>query len=238
MTASEIEDAPGDNRVERVLGRLGLNLLIPALAWIAFDHAWATFLQGRLLDGLGAIAMYGAVFLGSLQFYAAERRRSDAAVLRRKYLLRAAVVLGSLSASLFFLPAGAAFRLARANADGSMTVFLDAADPHPGETVGAMLRIDLPNPDLCDVIQVQLLGHGSAGRTVFRQEGFSRDSEGNFFGPVFYGGCSCRFGFPVPEDFDRGEARFRVTYKQGRKRTIPFLVSVEEGSVLRTIPLY
>ena len=86
---------------------------------------------------------------------------------------------------------------------------------------------------------VELLQDATApGTTVFEQKGFDLDSDNNFFYSPFYGGCSCRFGFRVPKDFDRDAARFRITYMEATRRSFPWLVAVREGSAVRTVALY
>jgi hypothetical protein len=239
MPASDYKNYLGDNAVERFLAQALLSVLIPVLVWLAPDHSFSLFLQGRPLDGLVAIAVYGLALLGSLAYYHAERENVDEITLRRRYGLRVVVFFGSLVAILFFLPRGPAISLSRTASEDNVTVFLNKMDARPGDTVGVMVRMSFPRANLCDMTKVELLQDATApGTTVFEQKGFDLDSDNNFFYSPFYGGCSCRFGFRVPKDFDRDAARFRITYMEATRRSFPWLVAVREGSAVRTVALY
>jgi len=184
------------------------------------------------------VILYGVSFLGASAYYVAEWRSVDARTLRRRGVVRGLSFLTSLVLILFVLPFGPAIRLSRTGSQENVMVFLNTRDLGSGQTAAAMIRVNLPGPTLCDISTVELSWRGADRRvTVFRQKTFVTSSDGEFFGPVFHGGCSCRFGFRVPGGLDPATATFLITYKEAARRRIPFLIDEKEGSFLRTVPL-
>lgn len=229
----------GDNAVERFLIRLVANGMIPAAAGAAPDHIYGLFLMDRRPDGLLAIAVYGLILLAALAYYLAEWKRAGRRSVYLRYLLRGAVFIGTLGVIFFVIPSGPAIGLSRTASDGNVTVFLHGFHQSPGHKVAGRLQIKLPYPMICDVENIQLLPNGiEPGITIFSQKTFDVDSEGNFFASPLTGGCSCRFSFSVPKDFNSNTAQLRFVYREATRRTIPLLITVRKGSVSQTVPLY